>query len=715
MTKLTREERIDIAQKLLDRKWRLITLNIAIKTPTTSEWQKRKYPPTAKAFGVLNCGVLTDDEFFVLDVDVKDGAPNGHASIAMLEDAFSRLPDTLKVSTPSGGMHYYFKHPKDKKIGCKKLSFNGHFLGCETKGLGGYVVCPPSALDNGSYEFLDCGWDEPIADAPAWLLELASPPPDTKRSATEGEQSQDKEHVMSLLGHVSPDVEYDEWVRIGMALHSSREPWSWDVWLAWSQGGRKFQGEADLRKRWDSFKRGGGVSMGTLFHICGQYIEQPERVYAFETAAVAPRIFDEPESIVSKSSSELFCQVAEQSKGIMRELNDYFYATSACPDHPFTFAAALTLCHYAVQAEFVTYGGDLLHQYSLCDGASASGKTSSFTAVKKLARVLREKGTLRQPTSLKGLIHEFQEETSRLWIFDEWGGPEVIKAFKGEDKFQGEIYRQGMLGLWSTADQIEGTSQADKTNNAPTVNGPRLSVLFSTQSDTVERLGSTSFYRTSGFARRMDIFKGDANPIPRDVDSIDKRVRTENIIAALLDWKAWLSRAMPTGEFHGRDCAEVGMSESVLSRRALLRLECHKRAEGFLGENDTQVQILKTAVQKVTRWATVHALSRRSMRVEDADWDFAVNLFDVVHQSFSEMESGRNSAYEKARTSVLKYLRQNKAGLTPRELKERSTPFRALGESKERRELLVDLAESGEIAIVKQKIQTGTKTVCVLL
>jgi hypothetical protein len=699
-----KDARVTMARGLLERGWRLILLMSSVKVPVAREWQLFKKPPRAEAFGALNCGVLTDGEFFVLDVDVKPGAPNGHESLRMLEQMHGKLPETLQVSTPSGGAHYYFKHPKDAKVGCKKLSYNGLFLGCETKGVGGFVVCPPSTLDNGTYDWVDCDETTPIAEAPEWLLGLVRPPTEAKRQAAVESQSQDKQHVMSLLGHVSPDCDYEEWLRIGMALHSSGEPWGYEVWLEWSRTGRKFKGEADLQHRWNGFKPGRGVSMGTLFHICGQYIEEPERVYAFETSAIAPRIFDEPEVVQAKKSSEIFREVAEQSQGMLRELNDYFYSTSICPDHPFTFAAALTLCHFAVQGEFVTHGGDILHQFSLCDGASASGKTSSFSATKRLAQVMRKDATLKHPTSLKGLIREFQKETCRMWVYDEWGGPEVIKAFKGDDKHQGEIYRQGMLGLWSTADCIEGTSQADPNNDAPTVHGPRLSVLFSTQSDTVERLGSTGFYRTSGFARRMDIFKGDANPMPRDVDSADKRVRTENIIASLLDWKAWLEKCLPTDEFQGRQCFEVGMSSSVQERRHLLRVECHNRAEALGGENDTQVQILKTAVQKCTRWATVHALSRRSRVVEDVDWNYATALFDAVHHSFTEMESGKNSAYERARVSVLAYLR--KGPMSARDLKEGSWSFKAL-ERMDRKELLADLMDNGEVFAKKDGKRTA--------
>jgi hypothetical protein len=46
---------------------------------------------------------------WVLDIDNGDGK-DGRAALATLEAAYGVLPDTAKVTTPSGGCHYYFRY-----------------------------------------------------------------------------------------------------------------------------------------------------------------------------------------------------------------------------------------------------------------------------------------------------------------------------------------------------------------------------------------------------------------------------------------------------------------------------------------------------------------------------------------------------------------------------------------------------------------------------
>jgi hypothetical protein len=46
---------------------------------------------------------------WVLDIDNGEGK-DGKASLATLESTYGALPETAKVTTPSGGCHYYFRY-----------------------------------------------------------------------------------------------------------------------------------------------------------------------------------------------------------------------------------------------------------------------------------------------------------------------------------------------------------------------------------------------------------------------------------------------------------------------------------------------------------------------------------------------------------------------------------------------------------------------------
>ena len=125
-------------------------------------------------------GIPTGEQIgaWVLDVDVhkdEDGkVVNGYESLAALEAKHGELPTTATAKTAGGGEHRYFKHvPGVRNRG--KLG-----LGLDVRGSGGYVIAPGSRTSDGKeYTWIDYDGAglPPLADAPDWLLELVLPPP----------------------------------------------------------------------------------------------------------------------------------------------------------------------------------------------------------------------------------------------------------------------------------------------------------------------------------------------------------------------------------------------------------------------------------------------------------------------------------------------------------------------------------------------------------
>jgi putative DNA primase/helicase len=87
------------------------------------------------------------------------------------------LPPTLAAMTPSGGVHLYFLWPDD---GGEPIRNRGNLPEhVDVRGLGGYVVAPPSVMEDGRrYRWLrGLGPDDvAIADAPAALVEILRSP-----------------------------------------------------------------------------------------------------------------------------------------------------------------------------------------------------------------------------------------------------------------------------------------------------------------------------------------------------------------------------------------------------------------------------------------------------------------------------------------------------------------------------------------------------------
>jgi hypothetical protein len=73
--------------------------------------------------------------------------------------------------------------------------------------------------------------------------------------------------VRSALARVDPDVGYEEWLRVGMALQEGLGTAGFGLWDDWSSLGRKYAGRGDLLSHWRSLRPGGGVGLGTLFKM----------------------------------------------------------------------------------------------------------------------------------------------------------------------------------------------------------------------------------------------------------------------------------------------------------------------------------------------------------------------------------------------------------------------------------------------------------------
>lgn len=88
-----------------------------------------------------NLGVVTGlvSNLTVVDFDVKNG----------LSTKINDLPPTLKVKTPSGGFHLYYKYEPSLRTG---VDIFGDMSGVDIRNDGGYVVAPPSVIEAGPYK-----------------------------------------------------------------------------------------------------------------------------------------------------------------------------------------------------------------------------------------------------------------------------------------------------------------------------------------------------------------------------------------------------------------------------------------------------------------------------------------------------------------------------------------------------------------------------------
>jgi hypothetical protein len=89
-----------------------------------------------------NVAIATGKPSGLLVIDVD---PDGLGAWSALCDKHA-MPPTATVQTPRGGLHVYFAH--DFSLGDVRNSAGRIAPGIDVRGTGGYVVAPPSFLDN---------------------------------------------------------------------------------------------------------------------------------------------------------------------------------------------------------------------------------------------------------------------------------------------------------------------------------------------------------------------------------------------------------------------------------------------------------------------------------------------------------------------------------------------------------------------------------------
>jgi len=121
-----------------------------------------------KSWPTANIGVSTE-HLLVLDRDDRHG---GVETLARHVAEHGSLPETPEVRTGGGG-HFYFAAPR----GGVRCSAGALGAGLDVRGVGGYVVAPPSLHSSGEcYAWVVTHDECDLAPAPAWLLALIDRP-----------------------------------------------------------------------------------------------------------------------------------------------------------------------------------------------------------------------------------------------------------------------------------------------------------------------------------------------------------------------------------------------------------------------------------------------------------------------------------------------------------------------------------------------------------
>lgn len=240
----------------------------------------------AARMGFDGVGFATLGQFGICALDFDDCITDGR----LHPDVEALLVDTYAEYSPSGrGVRLFFRG----NLGNGK-ALNGGPYGMECFSSKGYVTYTGNTLE--LTELL--GNTDEVAPVNQAVVELynkrfaRSPVDDVQRmDATNEALGMDEARIREALALIDPStLHYDDWLRVGMAVHAETAGAGFDLWDAWSSTSSKYTSREYGEDRWRSFGRndGAAVTGGTLLKMAGLSMSSPASADEFPDALEEP-------------------------------------------------------------------------------------------------------------------------------------------------------------------------------------------------------------------------------------------------------------------------------------------------------------------------------------------------------------------------------------------------------------------------------------------
>ena len=484
---VTKDRTCGCGQKDCDLTGKHVIVSNWQHTPVWSEEQLETFELLGHyetGYGVLCKGIL------VVDVDARNGG------VASLQRLLNDIPAIelagLVVDTGSGGgsCHFYFKVPE----GLALRSHHEDYPGVDFKSTG-FVIGPGSLHKSGNLYTVRNGSVEDITDAPAELIDLLRKP-ERFRAQVEGAHVDVSENELGdMLSYVTNDdgVDYEKWIRVGMALHHASGGTAYNLWLHWSSTSGKHD-PRQMPKKWHSFgKSANPVTLATLIH----YAQQGGWVPPVEFKS--DMVFEEPAP--EKLAIDLL-----RPPGFVGRVAAWCETQNRYPREHLSVAAALTAMGNILG---LRYTDDLdrvaTNFFTFFVAGSATGKEgvqNSVTALHKAAGVHpAAHGTIK---SEQEIVRNLVDHQASLYVIDEIGY--LLGKIKNAQAKGGAAYLDGIIGMLMSA--------YGKANSCMLVSGDMKKTI---RADLLKEMGQLE--------RRME----EAGETPRlrsRVDSITRQLET---------------------------------------------------------------------------------------------------------------------------------------------------------------------------------------------
>lgn len=387
-------------------------------------------------YGVLCKGLI------VIDVDARNGGVKSYAKL--LKDIPEIKGAGLVVETGSGGgsKHLYFSVTDGRSL----MSHHPDYPGIDFKS-SGFVVGPGSKHASGnSYATVD-GEPSDVAQAPEGLLKKLTKP-ERKRLEFDGQPIDvSQKDLLEILDYIpNEDCHYDDWIKIGMAIHHASGGAGYLIWDKWSENSPKYDDTA-MDKKWHSFgKAANPVTIGTLIHEAKKtgwcppldfYPKEPEH--------------DEPPIVESGMPFDVAGVDLNTPPGFVGTLAAWIETRNRRPRKRISVASALSAVsnvmglRYADALDAVTP-----NLFIICIAGSRTGKEGLNQSVidvhRKAGISLATHGGIK---SSQEVVRNLIDHQPALYVIDEIGI--TLQSIRNAQKTGKTAYLEGVVGVLMSA------------------------------------------------------------------------------------------------------------------------------------------------------------------------------------------------------------------------------------------------------------------------
>lgn len=636
-----------------------------------------------------NIGVptgLTHSGFVALDIDPRNG---GDTTLTELIKEHGELPKTAIQITGSGGLHFLFKASE------RRIKSPGK--GVDVKDVGGYIVVAPSRHISGGTYFWDGEFDPTdgcvISDPPEWLLGDSI----SERTVKIGynaigflsdERISDIKRALTFLD----SSDYEIWVKVGMALFSTRSEHAFALWDSWSQIAKNY--DKNLYRKWLSFAGTHSINVETIFYMAMEKGFNPSisTVLVMDESA---RNETKDLDLQDQKSTVLDSDIPNhllQLPGVLQEFVTYCNQSAPKPQPQFAVQAALALGSIVLGRRWRTTNQNYTSLYFINVGRSASGKEHARTAIEsalmsaKLENLIGPAGY----TSDSAVFSALLSQPAHITIIDEIG------AMLGNSKAAGNFHKRQSLDILTQAwGQLHGSlrplgystmtlaKRYREEQEQKIIRNPAITLLGMTTPKTFYQ-SLTEDAIEGGFLNRLIIVESHLGPQVRN------RVTPQDVPESVIQWcQAGVLASSSAGNLSGVDLGPalpslarvVDTSEQAQILFSDYEAKCIKNIE--ILEDEGLAEMEGRSVEKAMRIALILAVSSNisSPVISETHAQWAIQY--VAYYTQQTIESIRKnmvgSEFGRLKQAVLEVIEKGfHKGRTERELSMYSRCYKSL-------------------------------------